>query len=283
MLRSHTFPQSFSSRFGQLDTLVADEMCDLTARLDAAAGAEVAVKPELLHACANIFTAYFCTKKFDRNDAAFNSTIENFDAIFYEVNQGCAADFLPWLMPFHSKHMAQMKQWSHEIRGFMEKHIVDDRLSRRRQGLVSEEESGDYVEALLEHIEDQNQEKLLTHDSAMFALEDIVGGHSAVANLLVKALAFVATRPEVQTRVREEANAATGNGARPLTLQDRNLMPYTDAVILEAIRMISSPIVPHVANQDSSIAGEIKFQNNISNAFITIKSNQIFTPLNRKY
>ncbi|XP_059478932.1 cytochrome P450 307a1-like [Neocloeon triangulifer] len=255
MLRAHTFPQSFSARFSHLDSFVAEEMHDLTARLDATAGASTAIKPELIHACANIFSAYFCSKKFDRHDAAFNHTLDIFDSIFYEVNQGCAADFLPWLLPFHSKQMAQMKQWSHEIRQFMETHIINDRLTRRRQGLVSQEESGDYIEALLEHVESQQKEKLLTLDSAMFALEDIVGGHSAVANLLVKALGFVASRPEVQERVKAEADLVTGNGARPLTLQDRPVMPYTDAVILEAIRMISSPIVPHVANQDSSIAG----------------------------
>jgi len=264
MLRSHTFPQSFSARFGQLDTMVADEMCELTARLDAASGAALPIKPELLHACANIFTSYFCSKRFDRNHAAFGATIDTFDEIFYEVNQGSAADFLPWLMPFQSKHLAQMKQWSHEIRAFMDEFIVNERLSKRRQGLVSEEESGDYVEALLEHVEDHDQDKLLNLDSAIFALEDIVGGHSAVANLLVKALAFVASRPEVQQKVKEEADATTGNGARPLTLHDRTEMPYTDAVILEAIRLISSPIVPHVANQDSTIAGENTIQNTIN-------------------
>ncbi|XP_065351379.1 cytochrome P450 307a1-like [Cloeon dipterum] len=255
MLRAHTFPPTFSSRFSQLDIFVADEMRDLTSRLDATNGDFTPIKPELMHACANIFTAYFCSKRFDRHDAAFNRTIDNFDSIFYEVNQGCAADFLPWLLPFHSKQMAQMKNWSHEIREFMENFIINDRLARRRQGLVAQDESTDYVEALLEHVEDQQTEKLLTFDSALFALEDIVGGHSAVANLLVKALGFVASRPEVQERVKIEADLATGNGARPLTLQDRVTMPYTDAVILEAIRMISSPIVPHVSNQDSSIAG----------------------------
>uniref|UniRef100_A0A182SAB4 Cytochrome P450 n=1 Tax=Anopheles maculatus TaxID=74869 RepID=A0A182SAB4_9DIPT len=32
-------------------------------------------------------------------------------------------------------------------------------------------------------------------------------------------------------------------------------MPYTEATIMEALRLIASPIVPHVANQDSQIGG----------------------------
>jgi cytochrome P450 family 307 subfamily A len=253
MLRNHTFPRAFSERFNQLDIFLSTEMNDLTSRLDSAAGQPVAIKPELVHACANVFTAYFCSKRFDRYDPEFSAALSNFDAIFYEVNQGCAADFLPWLMPFHSKHMTQMSAWSHEIRQFMEKSIIEERLNLYKSGIT--DETGDYVSALLEHVEGE-EPRLLNFDSAMFALEDIVGGHSAVANLLVKTLAFVATRPEVQKCVKEEADLITANGARPLCLADRTNMPYTDAVVLEAMRLISSPIVPHVANQDSSIAGK---------------------------
>jgi cytochrome P450 family 307 subfamily A len=32
-------------------------------------------------------------------------------------------------------------------------------------------------------------------------------------------------------------------------------MPYTEATILETLRVTSSPIVPHVATEDSSIGG----------------------------
>lgn len=261
MLRGHTFPRAFSARFTQLDKFLATEMQELTARLDASAGSPVAIKPELLHACANVFTSYFCSKRFDRNHQGFKKTIANFDSIFYEVNQGYAADFLPWLLPFHSRHLAQMREWSEEIRTFMESEIVGERVAKLERNEVSIIESEDYVQALLDQVNDPSEHKLLNWDSAMFALEDIVGGHSAVANLLVKTLGFVAALPEVQQRIREEANAVTADGSRPLQLEDRTSMPYTDAVVLEAVRLISSPIVPHVANQDSSIAGKFTINN----------------------
>jgi cytochrome P450 family 307 subfamily A len=40
-----------------------------------------------------------------------------------------------------------------------------------------------------------------------------------------------------------------------LTFSDQHKCVYTEAVILESLRLISSPIVPHVASDDSTISG----------------------------
>ena len=73
---------------------------------------------------------------------------------------------------------------------------------------------------------------------------------------LLQVLAYVVAHPEVQDRVHEEAQRAGATGGKSVTLADRTQMPYTEGVVLEAIRLIASPIVPHVANQDASVAGE---------------------------
>lgn len=44
---------------------------------------------------------------------------------------------------------------------------------------------------------------------------------------------------------------------KSVSIADRNKLIYTEAAIMESLRLISSPIVPHVANQDSSIDGEL--------------------------
>lgn len=135
----------------------------------------------------------------------------------------------------------------------MEKNIIGDRLTSWRSVIPEE----DYVDCLINHIK-TDAEPTMTWDMAIFALEDIVGGHSAVGNLLVKILAYLATRPHVQKIAQMEIDGieTTGNF---VGLENRGSMPYTEAIILEAIRLIASPIVPHVANQDSSIAGESIF------------------------
>lgn len=249
MLRSHTFPRAFTCRYHQLDKFISSELNHLKDIISESATQAVPIKPVLLQACANVFTSYFCSRRFDTNDNEFNKMIKNFDEIFYEVNQGYAADFIPWLLPLHSRHLSKLAQWSQEIRDFMLKRIVNIRL----ENWTEEQEQEDYIDALISHAHSKDK-PAMKWETALFALEDIIGGHSAVGNFIVKALAFIATRPDVQRKVQEEVDLATMS-SRDVSLADCPVMPYTEALILEVIRLIASPIVPHVATQDSSIAG----------------------------
>lgn len=250
MLRTHTFPRSFTERFHKLDTFISTELNSIKSIILQNSTNSVAIKPLLLHACANIFTSYFCSKQFDIENKQFQKMIRNFDEIFYEVNQGYAADFISWLLPFHGHHLAKLAQWSHEIREFMLSSIVSNRPDSWTEG----QEQDDYIDSLVAHIRGK-KEPQMTWETALFALEDIVGGHSAVGNFLVKALVFIATHPEVQRKIQQEVDEATMSN-RDVSLTDRLVMPYTEAVVFEVIRLIASPIVPHVATQDSSVAGK---------------------------
>jgi len=88
-------------------------------------------------------------------------------------------------------------------------------------------------------------------------LEDIIGGHSAVANFVVKVLGFVAPNKEVQQNIQAEIDSLLNErNEKSVEIADRNKLVYLEAVIMECLRMISSPIVPHVANQDSTIDGK---------------------------
>lgn len=181
MLRVHAFPRAFSKRFNELDDVVRVEMKDLLNNIDALDGGVVDAKPLILHSAANIFTSYFCSRSFDYSDEDFRRMVANFDEIFYEINQGYLADFIPWLMPFHKRHLDRVSDWSHSIRDFVTKEIVADRLDSWVPGT----QQLDYVDCLVDHVKNEKQQGM-SWDSALFALEDIVGGHSAIGNLLVK-------------------------------------------------------------------------------------------------
>lgn len=213
-------------------------------------GVNLHAKPLIMHTCANVFLKYFCSRNFPFGHGPFRTMIENFDKVFYEVNQGYAADFMPFLMPLHQRNMTKMASWSHEIRKFVEENIVKDRLTSWKSVIPEK----DYVDCLINHIKTGAEPKI-TWDTALFALEDIIGGHSAVGNLLIKILGYLVTRPHVQKTAQKEIDGVEIS-SRFVGLENRGSMPYTEAIILEAIRLIASPIVPHVANQDSSIAGE---------------------------
>lgn len=109
----------------------------------------------------------------------------------------------------------------------------------------------DFTDALLIHLE---QDPDLKWDHAIYELEDFLGGHSAVGNLVMLALAAVLRHPHVGDRIRKEVDAVT-KGEREVSLCDRQDMPYTEAVLLEVLRTASSPIVPHVATENTTVGG----------------------------
>lgn len=256
MLRAYTFPRAFTARYNQLNGVIANEMDLLVSHLDSLSSTSVPAKPLILHSCANIFVTYLCSKSFPLEHTGFRSMVENFDKVFYEVNQGYAADFLPFLMPLHHRNMMRMGAWSHEIRRFVVENIISERMNSW-DGLVPEK---DYLDCLVNHLK-TDAEPHMSWNATLFVMEDIIGGHSAIGNLLVKILGFLATRPDVQKTAQEEIDAV-GIAGDFVGLENRGSLPYVEAIILEAIRIIASPIVPHVANQNSSIAGKFNHPSN---------------------
>lgn len=105
------------------------------------------------------------------------------------------------------------------------------------------------------HLEEDEE---LNWQHIIFELEDFLGGHSAIGNLVMLTLAAIVKNPEVGEKIQKEIDDIT-SGNRDVNLFDKPQMPYTEATILETLRTSSSPIVPHVANQDTSIGGKYIF------------------------
>ncbi|XP_018330366.1 cytochrome P450 307a1-like [Agrilus planipennis] len=210
-------------------------------------GKPVALKPMVLAACMNMFTQYMCSAKFDYRDAEFKRTVRYFDEIFWEINQGYAVDFLPWLLPLYANHMQKLSDWASEIRKFILARIIE----KHRATLDPSLPPKDFTDALLLHLdEDPN----MNWQHIIFELEDFLGGHSAVGNLVMVALAEIVKNPQVGKKIQAEVDNVT-NGERLPNLSDRTSMPYTEAVLWETLRSASSPIVPHVATAETEIGG----------------------------
>ena len=88
------------------------------------------------------------------DDAAFQKTVRLFDQIFWDINQGYAVDFLPWLLPAYRGHMQKLTDWGSDIRQFILTHIIDEhRASLDKSSLR------DFTDALLSHLEEDQQGK----------------------------------------------------------------------------------------------------------------------------
>ena len=106
----------------------------------------------------------------------------------------------------------------------------------------------------------------MTEDHALYALEDVLGGHCAVSNFAVRALIDIATRPVVQEEIRKELKEVLPDG--DFGLGDKTNLKYLNATFFETVRTTCSAIVPHVANRNTTIAGRIN-QSIYSSIFYT--------------
>jgi len=240
--------------YTRLDKCLKTELTDLTDTIDSMADTGcVDLKNMLLHTCANVFMSYFCSTRFSRSYNKFKEFIRNFDEVFYEVNQGAPCDFLPSLMPLYHWHFKKIRGWSSKIRNFMETEIFNN----RKAAWVPGTKPVDFVDNLLDVITQPDRDDGFDINIGLFSLEDIIGGHAAITNFIIKTFGFLVNRPDVQRRIQEEADAVVRTSGS-IGLTDRSHMPYTEAVVYESLRLVASPIVPHLANRDTSVDGKLQ-------------------------
>ncbi|XP_019525703.2 cytochrome P450 307a1-like [Aedes albopictus] len=250
LARKHCSPSDASSYYQKMSDVGVAEMHYFMDQLIevVSPGQDFKVKPLIMQACANMFSKYMCSVRFEYDDGGFQKMVHSFDEIFYEINQGYAVDFMPWLAPFYFRHMSKLSSWSNYIRGFILERIVNE----REQHLSEDEPERDFTDALLKSL---REDPSVSRDTIMYMLEDFIGGHSAIGNLVMLALGYVAKNPEIGKRIQQEIDHVTEKGLRNVTLYDTESMPYTVATIFEVLRYSSSPIVPHVATENTCIGG----------------------------
>jgi len=185
----------------------------------------------------------------------------NLFLILQEINSPCAGDVLPILMPFFDK--TACIEGSNNIREFTSQRLLAPRQALRNKARseaaidcnnnsapASTEVPNDLLNSFMDEMEQQDG---MGYEKALMSLEDMLGGSSACVDFTVRALKYIAKHPEVQRKIKEEANAVGSEGLVPESMR------YTQAVLLETLRFVSSGIVPHVASQDTTIAGKSHF------------------------
>ncbi|KPJ08763.1 Cytochrome P450 307a1 [Papilio machaon] len=251
LARRHCGPKQHTdnfSRIGSVATFESIELLQTLKHITRNTESSINIKPLLMMSAMNMFSNYMCSVRFDsETDVEFKKIVDHFDEIFWEINQGYAVDFLPWLAPFYKKHMEKLSNWSQDIRSFILSRIVD----QREIHLDTEGPEKDFLDGLLRVLHDDPN---VDRNTIIFMLEDFLGGHSSVGNLVMLCLAAVARDADVGKKIKAEIDGVT-KGKRAVTLSDKINLPYTEATILECLRYASSPIVPHVATEPAVIAG----------------------------
>ena len=296
LLKKFTFPHAHSANWDKLDRICRQETQHLISILNDKingdtigqknGSAVVDIKPLIMKACGNIFNDYFCSRpRSDYKDEAFNDYIHNFDKIFWEVNNGRACDFLPWLMPMMKAPLREMEKSTAAVRSFVEDMVIEPKRQQRAERIEAEpaKNNEDFLDSLMRYIDEdlddeesyeEEYKKSERRDSdvkidrqiALFALEDILGGHCAVGNITLRIINDLAENNNnleedncsAQEKIQHELDVNLGVGkTATVSLDNKKDLHWMTAAAHETIRLTCSPIVPHQASTDSTIKGKL--------------------------
>lgn len=237
------------------------ELHELTTALGKVENQAINPRPYILFTCANIFYQYICSKRFSEKDTNFRKIVDIYDVVFRELFSGFAVDIMPWTKIFNEKKLRELKQLAETVCSVTEPLFVEHKKD------IDHDRPRDLIDIFLSYLKDNEgkSEFSLTREDAEVIVEDLIGGHSVLGNLWQWGLYLLAANPEVRANIREEVARVTGNCRAP-SMEDRSSMPYTEATTLELLRVVTSPIIPHVAAKETSLKGRFFFKLN-SNTF----------------
>jgi cytochrome P450 family 307 subfamily A len=79
--------------------------------------------------------------------------------------------------------------------------LTVDRILRLCRSRLDTDNLEDFVDVMLSNLDEAREEDRLTMDQVLYELEDFIGGHSAVSNLLCRALVEIGAVPGLSEKI----------------------------------------------------------------------------------
>ncbi|XP_060132853.1 cytochrome P450 2J2 isoform X2 [Zootoca vivipara] len=235
-----------------LEERIQEESRYLNEAIEAEKGQPFDPHFQINNAVSNIICSITLGDRFDYHDSRFHNLLLLFD----ETSQlqgsfwSMLYDAFPTVMkrlpgPHHTlfKKWGQLKSF---VRGIIEKHKVDWNPSEPR----------DFIDAYLNEMAKEDAASSFHEENLLHSTLDLFfAGTETTSTTLRWALLYMAIYPEIQAKVQVEIDSVIGH--RQPAMDDRDSMPYTNAVVHE-IQRISNIVpgnVPRVTTKDTTLAG----------------------------
>ncbi|XP_066480696.1 cytochrome P450 2J2 [Tiliqua scincoides] len=208
---------------------------------------------QINNAVSNIICSIVFGDRFDYHDHRFQKLLQILDQSV--VLQGSiwsqVYDTFPTIMKYlPGPHQTIFKNWE-QLKAFVkemiEKHKEDWNPSETR----------DFIDAYLNEMAKDDAASSFHEQNLLFSTLDLFfAGTETTSTTLRWALLYMALNPEIQARVHSEIDSEIGQSRQP-RMEDRDSMPYTNAVVHE-VQRISNIVplnVPRMATNDTELAG----------------------------
>ncbi|XP_064003034.1 cytochrome P450 2J2-like isoform X2 [Pogoniulus pusillus] len=212
---------------------------------------------QLTNAVSNIICSIIFGNRFEYHDEEFQTLLHLMEDTvrLHGTVAGQLYPSFPTVMKFlPGSHQTILKNWK-VMRSF-----VVEKIDRHKEDW-NPSESRDYIDSYLQEmaklfVKGDSSNSFQEENLVACVLDLLFAGTETTATTLRWALLYMAIHPEIQARVQAEIDLVMGQVRQP-ALENRDKMPYTNAVIHEVQRMgnIIPFNVPRAAARDTVVGG----------------------------
>ncbi|XP_067323960.1 cytochrome P450 2J2-like [Anolis sagrei] len=245
--------KSFGLGKRSLEEQIQEESRFLTGAIEDEKGQPFDFHYQINNAVSNIICSITFGNRFDYHDSQFQKLLRlldemgNTQAGFW----GQVYNSFPALMKrLPGPHQTVFKNWD-QLKSFVRKII------EKHQEDWNPLETRDFIDAYLNEMAKENVSSSFHMENLILSTLDLfIAGTETTSATLRWAMLYMAVYPEIQGKVQAEIDSVIGQSRAP-TMADRDILPYTNAVIHEIQRMgnILPFSAPRVAVNDTRIAG----------------------------
>ncbi|NXL46617.1 CP2J2 protein, partial [Podilymbus podiceps] len=190
------------------------------------------------NAISNIICSITFGNRFDYHDDEFQKLLRLIDETvsLHGTIMSQLYNSFPSIIKFlPGSHQTIFKNWR------LLKSFVKEKIDKHKEDW-NPSESRDFIDSYLQEIAKDNGGSTFREENLVACTLDLLFAGTETSSTTIRwALLYMAIHPEIQARVQAEIDTVIGQKRQPV-LEDRNKMPYTNAVIHEVQR--KSNIIP---------------------------------------
>ncbi|XP_042642034.1 cytochrome P450 2J2 [Tyto alba] len=187
---------------------------------------------KISNAVSNIICSVIFGNRFDYHDKDFQKMLQllNETVGLHGTIMAQLYNSFPSIMKFlPGSHQTIFKNWK------LLKSFVREKIEKHKEDWKPTE-SRDFIDSYLQEIAKDNGGGSFQEENLVACMLDLLFAGTETSSTTIRwGLLYMAIYPEIQARVQAEIDAVIGQARQP-ALEDRNNMPYTNAVIHEVQR-----------------------------------------------
>ncbi|XP_078586162.1 cytochrome P450 2U1-like [Branchiostoma floridae x Branchiostoma japonicum] len=202
---------------------------------------------------ANIICSMVFGKRYDYDDVTFVELTKSINKLFAELGSSQLMTVFPFLrfIPGVNSSNRILVECLNEVQAYLRHEITKHREN------LDNENPRDFIDLLLTELQTQEKTDCLTEENIMFIIQDLfTAGVETTVTTLRWGLLYMVLCPEEQQKVQAELDSILGTDHDVPTLAHRSQLPYTEATIMEILRIRAIvPLTPHAPNEDTTFRG----------------------------